>query len=62
MLNLTLQYTYNCTVFKRLMARTKRLELKLSQQEYDRLKAASDAKDISMAELLRDFIKTLPST
>jgi hypothetical protein len=42
------------------MPRTKRLELKLSQQEYDRLKAESELKDVSMAEVLRDFIKSLP--
>jgi hypothetical protein len=42
------------------MPRTKRLELKLSQQEYDRLKAESELKELSMAEVLRDFIKSLP--
>lgn len=42
------------------MARTKRLELRLSEQEYERLQSWANYRGISMGEILRDYIKSLP--
>lgn len=41
------------------MARTKRLQLLLSNLEYETLKNYAKSKQIPMSEVLRDYIKTL---
>lgn len=41
------------------MARTKRLQLLLSEQEFEALKKYAESKQISVSEALRDYIKTL---
>jgi hypothetical protein len=42
------------------MTRNKRLEIKLSEQEYAKLQKESNRKGVSMSEVLRDFVKSLP--
>jgi predicted DNA-binding protein len=42
------------------MTRDKRLEIRLSEEDYRRLEAYANRKDISMAKVLRDYIKRLP--
>jgi predicted CopG family antitoxin len=42
------------------MARKKRLNIWLNDQEYEKLKKFAKSKDLSMSELLRDFVKSLP--
>ncbi|BAZ24635.1 CopG domain protein DNA-binding domain protein [Kalymmatonema gypsitolerans NIES-4073] len=42
------------------MARQKKMQFYLSQLEYTQLQEYADEKEISMAEVLRDYIKTLP--
>jgi hypothetical protein len=41
------------------MARTKRLQLLLSELEYETLKTYAQSKQVPMSEVLRDYIKTL---
>ncbi|CCQ53407.1 hypothetical protein CWATWH8502_3602 [Crocosphaera watsonii WH 8502] len=41
------------------MARTKRLQLLLSELEYETLKSYAQSQQIPMSEVLRDYIKTL---
>ena len=43
------------------MARTKRLQLLLSEQEYAALQTYAKSRQIPMSEVLRDYIKTLQS-
>jgi hypothetical protein len=40
------------------MARTKGLQLLLSEEEYSLLKVFAESKQIPMSEVLRDYIKT----
>ncbi|BAZ26633.1 CopG domain protein DNA-binding domain protein [Kalymmatonema gypsitolerans NIES-4073] len=42
------------------MAREKKMQFYLSQLEYSKLQDYAEDKQISMAEVLRDYIKTLP--
>lgn len=42
------------------MSKEKRLQIRLSQIDYDKLEAYASQKDISMAQVLRDYIKRLP--
>ena len=42
------------------MARTKRIQLNVNELEYQRLKAYAESVDLSMSEVLRDYIKSLP--
>ncbi len=42
------------------MARGKKMQFYLSEQEYILLQEYAEDKQISMAEVLRDYIKTLP--
>ena len=44
------------------MARTKRLQLLLSEEEYEALNAFAKSKQIPMSEVLRDYIKSLKKT
>lgn len=43
------------------MSRDKRLEIRLSEPEYSKLEAYAKQKDISMAQVLREYIKRLPT-
>ncbi|NMG07150.1 DNA-binding protein [Brasilonema sp. UFV-L1] len=43
------------------MARDKIFRVRLTQQEWDKLENAAQRKGISSAELIRDYIKRLPS-
>jgi hypothetical protein len=43
------------------MSRDKRLEIRLSEAEYSKLEAFASQKDISMAQVLRAYIKRLPT-
>lgn len=43
------------------MSRDKRLEIRLSEPEYLKLDAYAKQKDISMAQVLREYIKRLPT-
>jgi hypothetical protein len=42
------------------MSKEKRLQIRLSQSEYAKLEAYASQKDISMAQVIRDYIKRLP--
>jgi hypothetical protein len=42
------------------MVKLKRLEVRLSDEEFMRLKAYAKQKDVSMAKVLRGYIKRLP--
>jgi len=44
------------------MAREKRLNIRVTDEEWDRLKAYADKKGLSMAEVIRFYISSLPST
>ncbi len=41
------------------MARTKRLQLLLTEQEFESLKKYAESKNLSVSEILRDYIKSL---
>lgn len=41
------------------MARTKRLQLLLTEMEFEVLKNYAQSKQLSVSEVLRDYIKTL---
>jgi hypothetical protein len=41
------------------MPRARRLQLLLSDAEYETLKTYADSKQVPMAEIIRDYIKTL---
>jgi predicted DNA-binding protein len=43
------------------MPKDKRLQIRLSEEEYVRLGAYAKRKDVSMAQVIRDYIKRLPS-
>ena len=51
------RYTLIIRIF-RVMARTKGLQLLLSEEEYSLLKVFAESKQIPMSEVLRDYIKT----
>ena len=42
------------------MAREKKLQIRLTQQEYETLEKYAESKGVGMSEVLRDYIKTLP--
>lgn len=42
------------------MLKEKRLQIRLSEAEYIKLEAYASQKEISMAQVLRDYIKRLP--
>ncbi|NJK51312.1 DNA-binding protein [Candidatus Gracilibacteria bacterium] len=42
------------------MSKEKRLQIRLSEADYNKLEAYANQKDISMAQVLRDYIKRLP--
>jgi hypothetical protein len=42
------------------MSRDKRLEIRLTEDEHRRLEAYASEKDVSMAQVLREYIKRLP--
>jgi glucokinase len=42
------------------MSKEKRLQIRLSEAEYNKLESYATQKDISMAQVLRDYIKRLP--
>jgi predicted DNA binding CopG/RHH family protein len=42
------------------MSKDKRLQIRLSELDYQRLETYASQKDISMAQVLRDYIKRLP--
>jgi len=42
------------------MSKEKRLQIRLSEAEYNKLEAYASQKDISMAQVLREYIKRLP--
>jgi hypothetical protein len=42
------------------MSKEKRLQIRLSEADYHKLEAYANQKDISMAQVLRDYIKRLP--
>jgi hypothetical protein len=42
------------------MSRDKRLEIRLSELDYNKLEAYAKQKDVSMAQVLREYIKRLP--
>ena len=44
------------------MARSKRLQLIVSEKEYSKLKTYAESQELSMSEILRDYIKSLPDT
>ncbi len=44
------------------MARNKRLQLLLSDLEYQTLKSYAELKQIPMSEVIRDYIKTLTNS
>jgi len=43
------------------MARDKIFRVQLTQQEWDKLENAAQRREISSAELIRDYIKRLPT-
>ncbi len=43
------------------MSRDKFIKIRLSEQEHKRLKAFSEAQGVPMSEILRDFVKQLPT-
>jgi hypothetical protein len=43
------------------MSRDRRLEIRLTEAEYNKLEAYAHQKDISMAQVLREYIKRLPN-
>ncbi len=52
------RYTLIIHIFRD-MARTKRLQLLLSEQEFESLKKYAESKQLSVSEVLRDYIKSL---
>ncbi|MBV9389810.1 MAG: hypothetical protein JOZ78_25585 [Chroococcidiopsidaceae cyanobacterium CP_BM_ER_R8_30] len=42
------------------MSKEKRLQIRLSDEDYNRLESFAKQKDISMAQVLREYIKRLP--
>ncbi len=44
------------------MARTLRLEIRLNEKEYAKIKAEAERRGISMADVLREPIRFLPDT
>ncbi|MGH2413839.1 MAG: ribbon-helix-helix protein, CopG family [Microcystaceae cyanobacterium] len=42
------------------MTKEKRLQIRLSDEDYAKLEAYAQQKDVSMAQVLRDYIKRLP--
>lgn len=43
------------------MSKEKRLQIRLSEAEYNKLESYASQKDISMAQVLREYIKRLPN-
>lgn len=43
------------------MAREKKIQFNVNEQEYQLLKTYAESKNLSMAEILRDYIKSLPA-
>ena len=43
------------------MSKDKRLEIRLSEEDYRKLEKYAESKDVSMAQVLRQYIKRLPS-
>jgi hypothetical protein len=41
------------------MSRTKKIQFNVNEREYNQLKEFSEHQGVSMAEVLRDYIKTL---
>ena len=41
------------------MSRPKKIQFNVNEREYQRLKEYAESVDLSMAEVLRDYIKTL---
>lgn len=44
------------------MARIKKIQIRLTEQEYKALEKYARSKGIGMSEVLRDYIKTLPQS
>jgi len=44
------------------MTRPKKIQFNVTNWEYEKLKNYAEAKNLSMAEILRDYIKSLPDT
>lgn len=42
------------------MARTKKLQIRLTEHEYKTLEKYAELKGVGMSEVLRDYIKALP--
>jgi predicted DNA-binding protein len=42
------------------MAKEKRLQIRLSNEDFAKLDAYAKQKDVSMAQILREYIKRLP--
>jgi hypothetical protein len=43
------------------MTRPKKIQFNVNEQEYQLLKVYAESKNLSMAEVLRDYIKSLPA-
>ena len=41
------------------MARNKKMQFNVTEKEYETLKKVAESKNLSMAEILRDYIKSL---
>ncbi len=41
------------------MSRDKKIQFNVNQKEYEKLKAYAEKENVSMAEVLRDYIKNL---
>ncbi|WP_026797808.1 plasmid mobilization protein [Planktothrix prolifica] len=41
------------------MSREKKIQFNVNEKEYERLKSHAESEGLSMAEVLRDYIKTL---
>jgi predicted DNA-binding protein len=42
------------------IAKEKRLQIRMSEEDYAKLEAYAKQKDVSMAQVLREYIKRLP--
>ena len=42
--------------------RSRRFDVRLNDQEWEKLRAFAESKDIAMAEAVRDWIKSLPDS
>jgi predicted DNA-binding protein len=42
------------------MTKEKRLQIRMSEEDYAKLEAYAKQKDVSMAQVLREYIKRLP--